>query len=58
MSAELSALAFDAVQAREGDWVEDADVTAAVCELLKKNGYFLGDPFFARYLRTLPYETA
>ena len=52
------ALTFDAVQAREGDWAEDADVTAAVGELLDENGYFLGDPFFARYLRTLPYETA
>lgn len=119
---QLSALTFDAVQAREGDWVEDSDVTVAVDELLEENGdyyaerlatlspmqrllvsalarepqkeftaayrrrhslgasstvhaslkvildgglvesdengYFLGDPFFARYLRTMPYETA
>lgn len=119
---QLSALTFDAVQEREGDWVEDSDVTVAVDELLEENGdyyaerlatlspmqrllvsalarepqkeftaayrrrhslgasstvhaslkvildgglvesdengYFLGDPFFARYLRTMPYETA
>lgn len=117
---QLSALTFDVVCEREGDWVEDRDVDAAIVDLLDENGdyyserlaalspmqrllmtalsweptekfaadyrsryslgasstvhaslkavvdaglvesdetgYFLGDPFFARYIRQRPYE--
>lgn len=119
---QLSALTFDVVSGREGDWVEESDVDAAVSELLAENGdyyderlaslspmqrmlilalarepkrefsadyrsryglggsstvhtalkvvvdeglvesdengYFVGDPFFARYVRMRPYETS
>lgn len=118
---QLSALTFDAVMTREGDWVEERDVDVAVQDLLDENGdyytqclstlspmqrlllsalaaestkifsaeyrkrynlaasstvhaslsalvdlgvvesdetgYFLGDPFFARYICASPYET-
>lgn len=118
---QLSALTFDAVREREGDWVEERDVEMAIGDLLDENGdyynerlsslsptqrlllsalahepvrvftadyrrryalaipstvhtalkalvngglvesdesgYFLGDPFFARYIRARPYET-
>lgn len=118
---QLSALTFEVVCERAGDWVEDRDVDAAILNLLDENGdyyserlsalspmqrllitalgwepkkeftadyraryslgasstvhaslkvvvnaglvesdetgYFLGDPFFARYIRQQPYET-
>lgn len=117
---QLSALTFDAVMEREGDWVEARDVEAAISDLMDENAdfyserlsslspmqrlllsalaaeptkeftadyrrrhslaasstihaslkviveaglvesdekaYFLGDPFFARYIRARPYE--
>lgn len=117
---QLSALTFDIVRARDGDWVENADIDEAVAELLDENadyyterlsmlsptqrllvsalakeptqefstdyrkrhslgvsstvhaalkvivdaglaesdesGHWLGDPFFARFVRTSPYQ--
>jgi len=117
---QLSALSFETVVSRDGDWVEDDDVTAAIGDLLEENadyyseqlaslspmqrlmltalatepvrefkadyrqrhslggsstlhtaldvivsaglvesdekGYCIGDPFFARYIRTKAYE--
>lgn len=119
---QLSALVFESVVGREGDWVEAADVEAAMDGILDENadyyserlsslsamqrvllsalsrepakifaadyrarhglggsstvntalkaivegglvestenGYFVGDPFFARYVRALPYEAS
>lgn len=40
---QLGALVFDAVQSREGDWVEGADMDGAISELLAENGDFYAE---------------
>lgn len=40
---QLCSLTFDAVMAREGNWVEAADVDSAVSDLLDENGDYYGE---------------
>lgn len=40
---QLGALTFEAVQAREGDWVEETDVESAIEELLAENGDYYSE---------------
>lgn len=40
---QLSALTFDAVCEREGDWVEERDVDGAILELLEENGDYYNE---------------
>ena len=42
---QLGALTYDAVLAREGDWVENSDIDAAIDDLLDENGDYYSERF-------------